>query len=118
MATPQLAERIGAVRRFNRFYTRQIGLLRDGMVDTRFSLTEARVLYELGQTQETTATAIARKPSMSRRYFTCGQFTSRSTWQAPYNITVRKFSRPGSGVWSVFSPSASTVSAIERAHCA
>lgn len=59
MATPQTADRISAVRRFNRFYTRQIGLLRDGMVDTRFSLTEARVLYELGQAQETTATAIA-----------------------------------------------------------
>jgi len=47
MATPQTADRISAVRRFNRFYTRQIGLLRDGW-STRFSLTEARVLYELG----------------------------------------------------------------------
>lgn len=68
MATPQIADRIGAVRRFNRFYTRQIGLLRDGMVDTRFSLTEARVLYELGQAPETTATAIAAALGLDHGY--------------------------------------------------
>jgi DNA-binding MarR family transcriptional regulator/N-acetylglutamate synthase-like GNAT family acetyltransferase len=36
------------VRAFNRFYTKQIGLLRDGYLKTAFSLTQARVLYELG----------------------------------------------------------------------
>ena len=36
------------VRAFNRFYTKQIGLLRDGYLKTPFSLTQARVLYELG----------------------------------------------------------------------
>jgi DNA-binding MarR family transcriptional regulator/N-acetylglutamate synthase-like GNAT family acetyltransferase len=68
MAVPQFADRIGAVRRFNRFYTRQIGLLQDGMVDTRFSLTEARVLYELGQAPETTATAIAATLGLDHGY--------------------------------------------------
>jgi len=43
--TPQDA--VESVRRFNRFYTRQIGLLREGLLDTRFSLTQARVLYEI-----------------------------------------------------------------------
>ena len=43
------ATRIADVRQFNRFYTRQIGLLRGGVVGTAFSLTEGRVLYELGQ---------------------------------------------------------------------
>ena len=47
MTTPDMEARIAAVRRFSRFYTRQLGLLQESLVHTRFSLTEARVLYEL-----------------------------------------------------------------------
>src|SRR3954467_5317287 len=47
------------VRRFSRFWTREIGLLQDGLLDTAHSLTEARVIYELGQVPEATATELA-----------------------------------------------------------
>jgi DNA-binding MarR family transcriptional regulator/GNAT superfamily N-acetyltransferase len=59
MASGEAAERVAGVREFNRFYTRQIGLLRQGMVGTSFSLTEARVLYEIGRRGTATAAELA-----------------------------------------------------------
>src|SRR5882724_8993980 len=55
----EAAARVAGVRQFNRFYTRQIGLLRDGLLGTPFSLTEGRVLYELSQRGTATAGEIA-----------------------------------------------------------
>ena len=43
------APRIAAVRRFNRFYTRQIGVLRKTYLNSSYSLAEARVLWEIAR---------------------------------------------------------------------
>jgi DNA-binding MarR family transcriptional regulator/GNAT superfamily N-acetyltransferase len=43
-----LAQDVDAVRRFNRFYTRQIGVLQEKLLHSPYSLTEGRVLYEIG----------------------------------------------------------------------
>ena len=45
---PEIAQQISAVREFNRFYTARLGLLRRRHLDGEFSLTEARMLYEIG----------------------------------------------------------------------
>jgi DNA-binding MarR family transcriptional regulator/GNAT superfamily N-acetyltransferase len=54
-------DRVAAVRAFNRFYTARIGALRDGLLRTPHSLTEARVLYELGQREVTEVADLRRE---------------------------------------------------------
>jgi DNA-binding MarR family transcriptional regulator/GNAT superfamily N-acetyltransferase len=55
MAENKLHEGVAVFRRFNRFYTKQIGLLAQGLLKTRFPLTQARILYELAQYEQSTA---------------------------------------------------------------
>jgi len=72
--------RIASVRRFNRFYTRQIGLLRKGFLDSPFSLTEMRILYELAHAEALSATEIWRRLDLDAGYL---------------SRTLRKFEKSG-----------------------
>jgi DNA-binding MarR family transcriptional regulator/GNAT superfamily N-acetyltransferase len=68
MAANDLAKRVEAIRHFNRFYTKQIGLLQEGLLQSPFSLTEARVIYELAHRAKTTATEIAGELGLDLGY--------------------------------------------------
>jgi DNA-binding MarR family transcriptional regulator/GNAT superfamily N-acetyltransferase len=63
-----IRQRIAAVRGFNRFYTRQIGVLRKTFLDSPYSLGEARVLYEIAGGRSSTATEIGRALDLDAGY--------------------------------------------------
>jgi DNA-binding MarR family transcriptional regulator/GNAT superfamily N-acetyltransferase len=59
---------VAAVRAFNRFYTRQIGLLHAGYLKSPFSLTEVRVLYEIARRPRLTAAALGKELGLDAGY--------------------------------------------------
>ncbi len=59
---------IERVRKFNRFYTRRMGLLREGILDSPFSLTQARVLYEVAHRPGVRVTELAAELGFDRGY--------------------------------------------------
>lgn len=61
-------DRVAAVREFNRFYTNVIGVLREGLLRTPYSLTEARVIFELAQREETELADLRRTLDIDAGY--------------------------------------------------
>ena len=74
-----LDHRIEAARRFNRFYTRAIGVLHEGLLGSQFSLTEVRVLFELAHAEAPTANALSAELRLDPGYLSriLGDFEKR-----------------------------------------
>jgi len=65
---PAPVTQISALREFNRFYTAHLGLLRKHHLDGEFSLTEARILYEIGSHPNITAAELRETLALDRGY--------------------------------------------------
>jgi DNA-binding MarR family transcriptional regulator/GNAT superfamily N-acetyltransferase len=94
--------RCDAVRHFNRFYTRQLGLLDEGLLHTRFSLTEARVLYEMAQRERATAAEFCQDLGLDAGYLSriLGGFQKRRLVQrrrSPHDARHQLLSLTGRG---------------------
>lgn len=68
MEGSEFNQSVAAVRRFSRFYTRQIGVLQEGYLRSPFPLTEVRVIYELAHHETTTATELSNELGLDPGY--------------------------------------------------
>jgi len=67
-APATVRERALALRRFNRIYTRHVGALREGLLQSPYSLTQVRLLYELAHREGLSATTLGRELGLDGGY--------------------------------------------------
>ncbi len=92
-----LDRRIAEVRRFNRLYTRQIGVLNEGLLRSPFSLAEARVLFELAHREKPTASGLRIELNLDAGYL------SRILYGFEKRGLIRKTPAPKDGRQSLLS---------------
>ena len=97
----KLSQYIETVRRFNRFYTRKIGLLQEGFLKSPFTLPQARVIYELAHHEQTTATELGQELGLDAGYLSriltglhkqnliCKQLSERDARQYLISLTAQ-----------------------------
>ncbi len=61
-------KRVDQIREFNRFFTRKIGVLRERLLHSSFSLTEARILFEIANSEAPTAAELGRELGLDAGY--------------------------------------------------
>ena len=80
------------LRRFSRFYTRRLGLLRRGLLDSPFSLSEARVVFELASRDSMTAVQLAQATDLDPGYLSrmLGRLLARGLVRRGVSATDRR----------------------------
>src|SRR5215471_12435589 len=107
MTESDFHQRVAAVRRFNRFYTAQIGVLHEGLLQSPFTLTEARVLYELAHRDRPIATELVKELGLDAGYlsrilrgFTQRGLVARASSTADGRQTLLSLTQKGRGAFA------------------
>jgi DNA-binding MarR family transcriptional regulator/GNAT superfamily N-acetyltransferase len=101
------AAEIDAIRAFNRFYTKKAGLLHQSLLDSPYSLTEVRVLYELAHQKDLNATALTASLGIDPGYlsrllrrFEKSQLITRKRSRGDARSTLLRLTAAGRAVFA------------------